>query len=109
MAVGDWWAVPLADGQRGAVQVIAEDGDVVGLRVGAARWGCDPGPLDVAGLPSVADHLPVPAARLAGLAFIGKATPADALDGGYALWVDGGRQPVIDAPLPVILGALLAD
>ncbi|MEZ4474732.1 MAG: hypothetical protein R3F60_28875 [bacterium] len=110
MEAGEWRVVPLASGERGAVQIIAVDGPVVGIRVGAARWGCDPGPLDLAGLDVVADHVPVLAARVEGLPLVGRtAVPAGALDGGYALWVQAGRRPVVDAPLEVVLGALLGD
>ncbi|MEZ4463817.1 MAG: hypothetical protein R3F43_04660 [bacterium] len=104
MEAGEWRVVPLASGERGAVQIIAVGGPVVGIRVGAARWGCDPGPLDLAGLDVVADHVPCwPRGWRASL--VGRtAVPAGALDGGYALWVQAGPAAGRGRPLEVMGG-----
>jgi hypothetical protein len=106
MRAGDLFRVPLGDGRFGAGRVLGVDGDVVAVALCGAVWDCAPGPLDVQQTSVAVAHLPVRAGAAAEAEVVGHEAPA-APEGDYAAWLAGAERPVVDAPLAVLVGALI--
>lgn len=108
MNPGDLLAIPLPDGRFGGAQILEVTPHAVALRLFGVIFDCAPeGPLDFQDAPVAIDHLAVAPGQVSGV--VGHAPlPEDALAGGHALWVATGRSTVVDAPLAVLVGVMVA-
>ncbi|MCB9539486.1 MAG: hypothetical protein H6704_25000 [Myxococcales bacterium] len=71
-----------------------------------AVWDCAPGELDVQQTPVAVAHLPVRIAGTVDAEVVGREAPG-APEGDYAAWLAAAERPVVDAPLAVLVGALI--
>lgn len=104
---GRWFRVTLPDGRTGGGQVVAVEPRAVAVRLSAGLWTCAVGQLDLEAEPIAVEHLAVAPARLAAVAWLGTSPVPAAQVALHAGWAGAGAT-VVDAPLPVVLGALLA-
>lgn len=100
MHPGTLFKIPLPDGQFGGAQLLGIDGTAAGVRLFGVLWRCAPGPLDFEDAPPALE-IAVGLDSLDGLEVVGQTPVA-------APWTAAG-QPVVRAPLVVLLQALLAD
>lgn len=109
MEDGSVFSFAIDETRRGLGKVIARDGDVASVALCGAVWDCEPLLEDIDEAPVALAHLPLRVGRLAGVTVLGaRPVTAEERAEGYESWAaTEGPRPVVDAPLAVLIGALL--